>query len=164
MTGRIATRRGRLLAGALAAALGALALTACGEATAPGDATAGKGLFASGCASCHTLADADAKGTIGPNLDDAFRQARSDGWEKSEIHAIVREWIELAQMPMPRDIYEGQEAADVAAYVAEVAGTDAESAVRAPRQINRPKDFGPEQEPAAPHGNEGPAPEAGATE
>jgi mono/diheme cytochrome c family protein len=161
LTGRIATRRGRLVAGALATALGALALTGCGDATAPGDATAGKGLFSSGCASCHTLADADAKGTIGPDLDDAFRQARQDGWEKSQIHAVVREWISLAQPPMPRDIYEGQEAADVAAYVSEVAGTSAESAVRAPRQIDRPKDFGPEQEPPVPGGNQGPTHAAG---
>ena len=161
MTGRIATRRGRLVAGALAAALGALALTACGEATAPGDAATGKGLFASGCGSCHTLADADTKGTIGPNLDDAFRQARSDGWKTSQIHAVVREWMELAEPPMPRDIYEGQEAADVAAYVAEKAGTNGESSVRAPHDIARPKDFGPEQEPPSSEGNEGPTHEAG---
>ena len=37
-----------------------------------GDATAGKAVFASaGCSSCHTLKDAGASGTVGPNLDDA---------------------------------------------------------------------------------------------
>jgi cytochrome c6 len=37
-----------------------------------GDPTAGKQVFASaGCKSCHTLKDAGATGTIGPNLDDA---------------------------------------------------------------------------------------------
>jgi mono/diheme cytochrome c family protein len=37
-----------------------------------GDPAAGKEVFASaGCGSCHTLADAGASGTIGPNLDDA---------------------------------------------------------------------------------------------
>ena len=30
----------------------------------------GKSVFAANCASCHTLADADASGTVGPNLDD----------------------------------------------------------------------------------------------
>ncbi len=36
-----------------------------------GDATAGKAVFASaGCTGCHTLKDAGASGTIGPNLDD----------------------------------------------------------------------------------------------
>jgi cytochrome c6 len=40
-------------------------------ATTPGNAAAGKTVFttAGGCSSCHTLAQADAKGTIGPNLD-----------------------------------------------------------------------------------------------
>lgn len=36
-----------------------------------GDAAAGKAVFDSaGCAGCHTLADAGASGTVGPNLDD----------------------------------------------------------------------------------------------
>ena len=36
-----------------------------------GDAAAGKAIFASkGCAACHTLADAGATGTVGPNLDE----------------------------------------------------------------------------------------------
>ena len=41
--------------------------------TAPaGDATAGKQVFeTAGCTSCHTLADAGATGTVGPNLDEA---------------------------------------------------------------------------------------------
>ena len=35
-----------------------------------GDATAGKAVFTSaGCTGCHTLADANAHGTVGPNLD-----------------------------------------------------------------------------------------------
>ena len=41
-------------------------------APAAGDAAAGKEVFASaGCARCHTLADAGATGTVGPNLDEA---------------------------------------------------------------------------------------------
>jgi len=36
-----------------------------------GDAAAGKAVFMSaGCVGCHTLADAGASGTVGPNLDD----------------------------------------------------------------------------------------------
>ncbi len=35
-----------------------------------GDATAGKVVFTTaGCSGCHTLADANAHGTVGPNLD-----------------------------------------------------------------------------------------------
>ena len=41
-------------------------------AAAGGDAAAGKEVFASaGCVGCHTLADAGATGTVGPNLDEA---------------------------------------------------------------------------------------------
>jgi len=37
-----------------------------------GDPTAGKAVFTSaGCVGCHTLADAGATGTVGPNLDEA---------------------------------------------------------------------------------------------
>jgi mono/diheme cytochrome c family protein len=35
-----------------------------------GDATKGKVIFVANCATCHTLADANATGTVGPNLDD----------------------------------------------------------------------------------------------
>lgn len=34
-----------------------------------GNATTGKALFAANCATCHTLAAAKSKGTIGPNLN-----------------------------------------------------------------------------------------------
>jgi mono/diheme cytochrome c family protein len=33
--------------------------------------TDGKSIFTTTCGSCHTLADAGAAGTVGPNLDDA---------------------------------------------------------------------------------------------
>jgi mono/diheme cytochrome c family protein len=35
-----------------------------------GNATKGKTLFTANCTGCHTLADANASGTVGPNLDD----------------------------------------------------------------------------------------------
>ena len=39
-----------------------------------GDAAAGKAVFTSaGCASCHTLSQAGATGTVGPNLDTAIK-------------------------------------------------------------------------------------------
>ncbi len=144
MTSLTSSRRGRRVAGALATALAALALTACGnEATQTGDPTAGEALFAGGCGGCHVLEDAGTQGQTGPNLDDAFRRSRQDGWEESQIQAVTRQWIALAEEPMPRDIFTGQEAADVAAYVAEVAGTSAESAVRKPRPLEPPKSVDP---------------------
>lgn len=40
-----------------------------GEAAAGGGDEAGKSVFAANCASCHTLAAADATGSVGPDLD-----------------------------------------------------------------------------------------------
>ena len=47
------------------------------------DVIAGKQLFVSKCGSCHTLARAGTKGTVGPNLDEAFRQSIGDGMGRS---------------------------------------------------------------------------------
>jgi hypothetical protein len=41
----------------------------------------------------------------------------------------VLRWIKEAQKPMPRDLVEGQDAKDVAAFVAANAGTNDESPV-----------------------------------
>jgi mono/diheme cytochrome c family protein len=125
----------RTLRGALAV-LGATMLVAgCGtsgyqDAT-EGDPSAGKQLFIDGCGSCHTLADAGTKGTVGPNLDDAFARARHDGMGEATIRQVVRQQIAypVVEPPsgdpgMPANIYTGDEAADVAAYVASVAGVN----------------------------------------
>ena len=82
-----------------------------------GDATAGKEVFTSTadpqCASCHTLSDAGATGTVGPNLDDLKPDA-----------ATVQSQVESGGGAMPS--YDGklteQQIADVAAYVSSVAG------------------------------------------
>jgi mono/diheme cytochrome c family protein len=43
-----------------------------GDGATEGDPAAGKEVFASaGCGSCHTLSDAGATGTVGPNLDES---------------------------------------------------------------------------------------------
>jgi hypothetical protein len=47
---------------------------------------------------------------------------------------------------MPRDIYEGKEAEDVAAYVASVAGTTPESEVRKAEPVQPPAGVGPGEE------------------
>jgi cbb3-type cytochrome c oxidase subunit III len=118
---------------ALAAGLG---LAACGDTVGysegSGDRIHGKELFMQGCGSCHTLADAGTTGTIGPNLDFAFLQARLDGLGEETIQQVVRGQIAYAvedpstdQPGMPRDIFTGQDAEDVATYVASVAGLDA---------------------------------------
>ena len=54
-----------------------------------GDKDAGKKLFQQKCAGCHALAAAGASGTIGPNLDDSFAEARLEGYKESAIADIV---------------------------------------------------------------------------
>jgi mono/diheme cytochrome c family protein len=53
----------------------------------------GKELFVSKCGFCHTLSHAATTGTIGPNLDDAFRQDRADGVKSTSIQGLVDYWI-----------------------------------------------------------------------
>jgi mono/diheme cytochrome c family protein len=90
----------------------------------------GKTLFVSGadgnasCGSCHTLLDAGTAGTVGPNLDMALGFSCSQGFEESTIYSAVLGQIDLAQGAMPADLVTGQDAVDVAAYVASVAGKD----------------------------------------
>ncbi len=123
----------RGLAGACAVLIAALAATGCGSGglTDAGDAARGKQLFLNEgqCGSCHVLADAGTKGVIGPNLDDAFLQARHDGLGEATIRAVVRDQIAYpVEQPstgapgMPADLVTGEDADAVAAYVASVAG------------------------------------------
>jgi cbb3-type cytochrome c oxidase subunit III len=115
-------RAAALLALPLAAALTAAGCGTGGKAT-HGDTGNGKKLFVSTCAACHTLADAGTRGTIGPNLDDAFAPDRKQGFKQSSIQNIVLDQIRFAQGKMPPHLLHGQNAQDVAAYVASVAGT-----------------------------------------
>jgi cbb3-type cytochrome c oxidase subunit III len=87
-----------------------------------GDQSTGKKLFQAKCAGCHTLADAGSRGTIGPNLDDAFAYSRGQGFKQDTIEQVVRDQIELAAAPMPQNLVKGADADSVAAYVASVAG------------------------------------------
>jgi mono/diheme cytochrome c family protein len=125
-------RRSAGLLGLLALCVATFTLSACGGGSR--DLANGKAKFAA-CGSCHTLADAGTKGTVGPNLDDAFRGSREQGFEKSSFEGIIRYWIEKpeqrSQPIMPPNIVTGKDADDVAAYIASVAGAgDAESPAR----------------------------------
>lgn len=118
------------LAAVIALGLGSVGLTACGGAGEPVDLAAGKQTFASACASCHTLEASGAPtALIGPNLDDSWRASREAGFEDSQFAGTVERWIRMAQKPMPRNLVEGQDARNVAAYIASVAGKSPESAV-----------------------------------
>jgi mono/diheme cytochrome c family protein len=82
----------------------------------------GKVMFQKACGSCHTLAHASTSGTTGPNLDDAFRQDKTDGVKETSIQGLVDYWIRYPDTEgvMPQGILKGQDAQDVAAYVAAV--------------------------------------------
>lgn len=83
----------------------------------------GKIMFQKSCGSCHTLSHAGTSGTSGPNLDDAFKQDRADGYKSTSIQGLVNYWIQYpnTQGVMPAMLLKGQHAQDVAAYVAAVA-------------------------------------------
>jgi len=126
----------RLLAIAALAAAAVLLGAGCGETVgyteATGDKANGKELFTAKCAACHTLADAGTTGEIGPNLDDAFADSRRSGLGESTFVQVVRGAIAypIVNPPtgapgMPADIVTGQDAIDVATYVASVAATGA---------------------------------------
>jgi cbb3-type cytochrome c oxidase subunit III len=122
--------------GTLAAALLAAGCGTGGVATGHPDVSNGQKLFTgkAQCAACHTLASAGSTGTIGPNLDDAFRADRQQGFKQSTIENVVLDQIRLGSgpvagtSPMPANLVRGQEAEDVAAYVASVAGTGSATA------------------------------------
>lgn len=96
------------------------------------DVSSGKTLFEQHCAACHTLADAKATGTVGPNLDNAIGDPRSQGFADSTLRDMVRGQIAYATAPMPRDLVKGVQADEVAAYVVQVAGKPGVSVRAAP--------------------------------
>jgi mono/diheme cytochrome c family protein len=79
-----------------------------------GNPTAGKQIFlTAGCKGCHTLADAGATGTVGPNLD----QAKPD-------FKLATERVTFGKGVMPsfKSQLKDQQIADVAAYVVKATG------------------------------------------
>ena len=111
--------------GAVLIALAALVVAGCGEVKGGDNANliAGKKAFVAKCGSCHTLAHADTKGIVGPNLDKAFEASVQEGLERSTIRGVVEEQIKIPnpEGAMPKDLVSGSTAKDVAAYVASVA-------------------------------------------
>ena len=59
----------------------------------------GKQQFVAKCGSCHTLARANTKGIVGPNLDEAFRASIAEGLERNTIRGVVEGQI---ADPQPR--------------------------------------------------------------
>jgi plastocyanin len=119
---------------ALLAGAALLSLTGC-ELKDDGDNLVnGKTLFVEKCGSCHTLARANSTGVTGPNLDEAFQRARQDGFGQDTFEGLVhRQILQPARLPqhdpetgkelplMPAKLVTGEDAKDVAAYVASAA-------------------------------------------
>jgi plastocyanin len=131
-------RRGRVVIG-VAAALAAVVLSGCQLKNSGTNVVEGKQLFAEKCGACHTLARAGTTGTTGPNLDAAFAQSRKDGLGESTFEGVVHQWILHpninAQVDpatgkglplMPAKIVEGDDAVNVAAYVAQAVSVPGE--------------------------------------
>ncbi|MBJ7330435.1 MAG: cytochrome c [Solirubrobacteraceae bacterium] len=77
--------------------------------------TEGREQFRHNCATCHTLADAGASGRVGPNLDDMRPQP-----------SLTLNAIEIGRAggagQMPQNLLQGEDAENVANYIAAVAG------------------------------------------
>jgi mono/diheme cytochrome c family protein len=114
-------RRGAAFAAMAAFATVPLAFAGCGGNVKGdrADLVHGKQLFVEKCGACHTLARAQTKGAVGPNLDVAFAQSLSDGFKRDTVTGVVNEQIVYPSSAgrMPAKIVTGQDAADVAAYV-----------------------------------------------
>ena len=120
---------GEAVLGAVAA-LGALtAVTGC-DLQENADPERGEQLFTQNCGSCHALTAAGTNADVGPNLDLAFEAARASGMDQDTIEGVVRARSRTPARPAPRtsrstcraNLVEGDDAEDVAAYVASVAG------------------------------------------
>jgi mono/diheme cytochrome c family protein len=75
----------------------------------------GRAVFAERCATCHTLAAANAVGKVGPNLD----QLRPP---KALIADAIKKGRARGQGQMPANLVDGQQAQEVSDFVAKVAG------------------------------------------
>ena len=127
-------RRGGYAPLIVSLAAAALAVSGCELKSSGANVVNGKTLFAEKCGGCHTLARAGTTGTAGPNLDEAFARAREDGFKPSTFEGIVHRQIENPNLndqidpqtekplpKMPANIVTGDDARDVAAYVAQAA-------------------------------------------
>jgi mono/diheme cytochrome c family protein len=117
MAERVSGRR--KLVGAAAIAVLASGLGGCALKAGQNNLVEGKVLFIKHCASCHTLARADAKGVIGPNLDAAFAESLQSGFGRTVIGGIVKQQIEYPSLGglMPKLPLSERQASDIAAYV-----------------------------------------------
>jgi plastocyanin len=106
----------------LTASVALLAASGCGSVKHNENANliVGKQQFVAKCGACHMLARANTKGTVGPNLDEAFRHSVAEGFGRSTIPGVVQYQVEYPnpENVMPKGLASGSVLKDIAAYVA----------------------------------------------
>ncbi|HXB64025.1 MAG TPA: c-type cytochrome [Solirubrobacteraceae bacterium] len=129
-----------LIAGGLMLA----ALAGCGSVKHGEEANliAGKQAFVAKCGACHTMARAGTKGTVGPNLDEAFRHTVDEGLGRNTIRGVVQYQVEYPnpENVMPKGLASGATLKDIAAYVAYAAarpGEDGGLLANATKQVGK---------------------------
>ena len=151
-------RRG--LAGVATTAALLVAVSGCELSDSGDNVVAGKKNFVAKCGSCHALKRAGTTGVTGPNLDEAFQQARQSGFGENTFEGVVyRQILQPAKTTqvdpksgkptaaMPAKLFTGEDAQDVAAYVAgavarpgEDGGQLAQIGVKRSNEVAKPKD------------------------
>lgn len=88
------------------------------------DKEKGRMLFIQRCGTCHQLAGAGTRATVGPDLDFAFAQGRKQGMDSDTFEGVIKAQVENPRpgSGMPADLAKGSALDDIAAYVASVAG------------------------------------------
>jgi mono/diheme cytochrome c family protein len=77
-----------------------------------------KELFQTNCGACHTLARAGTDGIVGPDLDDLLGQGTPEA-NKQRVQTAIENGVDGR---MPAGILQGENAEQVADFVARVAG------------------------------------------
>jgi mono/diheme cytochrome c family protein len=89
----------------------------------PSDLQEGKDLFVTNCGACHTLAKAGTDGVIGPDLDELLAPPSASAPAPNTIKPRVLSAINNGVGGrMPKGVVSGQQADEVANFVAQVAG------------------------------------------
>jgi mono/diheme cytochrome c family protein len=78
----------------------------------------GRELFTKNCGTCHTLAGSKTVGRVGPNLD----ELNGGNLKPAFVLDAIHKGRARGQGQMPAGLLTGQDAQDVASYVAAVAG------------------------------------------
>jgi mono/diheme cytochrome c family protein len=93
------------------------------------DLDSGRTMFVEKCGTCHALKEAGTQAEVGPDPDAAFVGARETGMDHDTIEGVVEGQIDNPRVTdedspsyMPPDLVTGDDARDVAAYVAQFAG------------------------------------------